>query len=649
MRRSWLVVLALVVTLGVGVVVGRSTGVHRGGSAVAPSERTGAPEPSRPADPSRIVYRVPVDGSPVRGPADALVTIVESSDFQCPFCKRALPTLKQIESTYGGKVRFVFKHNPLPMHDKAVAAAVAAEQARVQGGDEKFWAMHDEIFGITPELHGPMFEAAAQRIGLDVATFRAGLASAKHEARIRRDQQLVTSVGAAVTPSFFINGRKLEGALPFERFKTVIDEELRSAEERVRAGTPPGALYASIIEGGATRAIAPPAAPAAPTASRIPLRPDDPVRGPKASKVTIALFSDFQCPFCARVEPTLKQISDTYGKDVRIVWKHQPLGFHPNAMPAARAAEAAREQGKFWRMHDLMFAGQQELSPAKYEAWAKEIGLDSKQFQSALSSAQSKARIEEDMKLGNSVGAAGTPTMFVNCRQVVGAKSFAELKTVVDQEIARADELIKGGTKLDGAFYDRICERNVGSAVAAAGPTAAPIQVDIRPDDPAKGNARAAVTIVAFSDFQCPFCAQAEPTLTEAARVYGDKVRFVWKHQPLAMHPNAMPAALAAEAAREQGKFWEMHDKLFANQASLSTESYERWAVELGLDVPKFRLAVANPATRVRVQQDQALGWKIGAKGTPTFFVNGEPLVGAVSFEQFKTVIDRQLSRLAQR
>jgi protein-disulfide isomerase len=171
------------------------------------------------------------------------------------------------------------------------------------------------------------------------------------------------------------------------------------------------------------------------------------------------------------------------------------------------------------------------------------------------------------------------------------------------------------------------------------------VDVPVRPDDPSRGNARAPVTIVEFSDFQCPFCSRAGPTLKQIEQTYGKDVRIVWKHQPLPFHPEALPAALAAEAARQQGKFWEMHDKLFENQRALSAASYEAWAKELGLDVGKFKAAMADPQVKERVLADQALGNKVGANGTPTFFVNGEKVVGAQPFEAFKAVIDRRLAK----
>jgi len=149
------------------------------------------------------------------------------------------------------------------------------------------------------------------------------------------------------------------------------------------------------------------------------------------------VFSDFQCPFCSRLLPTLKQVEQAYGGKVRIAWKHKPLPFHPNALPAAEAAEAAREQGKFWQMHDKLFEGQQQLSPAAYEKWAQELGLDMARFRAAVSSGKFKTRIQEDDALASRLGIDGTPTMMVNGEQVVGAVPFENLKAVIDRKLAK--------------------------------------------------------------------------------------------------------------------------------------------------------------------------------------------------------------------
>ena len=475
-HTSW--ILALVVGFVLGVVGDRMAG---GGTRVGPGP--GRPSelppqqrpPQRPQEDPKAVYRVPVDDSPVRGPADALVTIVESSDFECPFCKRVGPATKQIEENYRGRVRFVFKHNPLPFHAKALPAAIAAEEGRAQGGSAKFWEMHDRLFDSAPALDRPALEATAQAAGLDMTAFRKALDDKRHEARIRRDQALVNGLGANGTPTFFVNGRKIPGAVPYETFKAVIEEELARAEALVKSGVPAREVYARIMESAASAPVmlpapagqqaAQPAAPPAPPpqVQKIELRPDDPQKGPRNAPVTVVVFSDFQCPFCSRVEPSLTQLQKAYPNDVRVVWKHLPLAMHPQAMPAALAAEAAREQGKFWEMHELLFQNQGQLSPEQYGAFAKTLGLDAARFQAASGAAATRARVEEDAKLGARVAPQGTPTLYVNCRQVVGAQPYEVFQKMVEEQLARTAELRKAGVKVDGSFYERICEDNLKS------------------------------------------------------------------------------------------------------------------------------------------------------------------------------------------
>jgi len=662
------------VSLFLALVVGAAIGFFTNNALVsAPSQRVqaapvappAAARQGRPQEDPKAIYKVPVGDAPVKGPADALVTIVEVSDFECPFCKRVGPSLKQLEQAFPGQLRFAFKHNPLPFHPRALPAALAAEAAREQKGDAAFWAMHDALFESAPALDDAAIEKAGAAVGLDAARLKDALARKTGEPHIRRDQAEAVALGASGTPTFFINGRKLVGAQPFEAFKAAVDEELAKARALVAAGTPASGVYeaimakaatAPVMVPGAAEAAAPaapqPAAPAAPPPAvyrKVALRADDPARGPVDAKLTVVLFSDFQCPFCSRVEPTLKELEEAYPGQVRVVWKHQPLPFHPNARPAALAAEAAREQGKFWQMHAKMFAAQAELSPTAYEKWAREIGLDVGRFKAAIGASSGEARIAADQAQANEVGANGTPTMFFNCRQVVGALPFSAVKPIVEEELKKADALLARGSKRGAGFYDAACAANVAAAPAAPAAAAAPaadaeLDVTIRPDDPAKGSARAPVTVVVFSDFQCPFCSRVEPTLKQVEQSYGDKVRIVWKHKPLPMHPNAKPAAEAAEAAREQGKFWQMHDKMFAAQGELSPASYEKWARELGLDVARFKASIASGRNTARIDADDGQASAIGINGTPTMVVNGEKVVGAVPFENLKAVIDRQLA-----
>jgi protein-disulfide isomerase len=473
--KKWIAVLMLIVGVVAGAAADRVV-LARSPRAVAeaaptrpasPAPAPPAPAPAQVEDP-RAVYRVPLEDSPVRGPRDALVTIVEAADFECPFCKRAAATMKEVQAAYGGKVRFVFKHNPLSMHQHAAVAAMVAEEARVQGGDAKFWAMHDALYEL-PALDAGSLTGAARSLGLAEKPLEATLAGGRYLDRIRRDQMLLNALGARGTPTFFVNGRKVVGAQPFPALKAVVDEELAKAEALVRSGVAAKDVYEKIAAGGATAPVmvaapANAAAPAEAEAAKVPLRADDVVEGAANAPVTIVLFSDFQCPFCARIEPALKQLAQAFPGKVRFAWRHQPLPFHPNALPAAKASEAARAQGKFWAMHDKLFADQQALSDATYERYARELGLDLARFRRDLSGEAAPKRIAEDQQVAASVGATGTPTLFVNCRKVVGAKPFEALEPLVQQEIRNVEAMTSKGEKADARLYDRACDANVAAA-----------------------------------------------------------------------------------------------------------------------------------------------------------------------------------------
>jgi protein-disulfide isomerase len=161
---------------------------------------------------------------------------------------------------------------------------------------------------------------------------------------------------------------------------------------------------------------------------------------------------------------------------------------------------------------------------------------------------------------------------------------------------------------------------------------------------PSRGPAGAPVEIVEFSDFQCPFCLRAHPTVTQVLSTYGDRIRFVYRNYPLPNHPNAWPAAEAAACAAEQGKFWEYHDRLFDNQGKLGEADLRQHAAALGLDTAKFDACVDSHKYKSDVDADVAAGEEAGVSGTPAFFINGRQLSGAQPFETFKRVIDEELA-----
>lgn len=163
---------------------------------------------------------------------------------------------------------------------------------------------------------------------------------------------------------------------------------------------------------------------------------------------------------------------------------------------------------------------------------------------------------------------------------------------------------------------------------------------------PVFGSKEARVKIVEFSDFQCPFCSQAANTVMELKKIYGKKIFFAYKNFPLPMHPQAMPAAEAAMCINEQNteKYWKYHDKLFANQSKLDSDSLKKFAKEVGGKVDQFSQCIDSHKYAQVVRDDMEYGSKLGVKSTPTFFINGRLVSGALPVESFKELIEEELS-----
>jgi protein-disulfide isomerase len=594
---------------------------------------------------------VPFDGKS-KGSSRAQVTIVEFSDFQCPFCSRVVPTVDKLVKEYPDKVRVFFRHNPLPFHSDAPLAAQAAVAAENQG---KFWEMHDKLFANQQNIKRPDLEKYAQELGLDMAKFKADIDAPATKKRVDEDMDIAKKLGVQGTPNFFINGRPVRGAVPYEDFKKVVDDELGRANKLMAKGVGSGALYGALMKGQG-KGFGVPTPPAAPP--KIPISAEvykidsgkAPQIGGKEPKITLIEFSDFQCPYCSRAKGTLVELQKIYKDDLQITFRHYPLPFHNNAMPAAIAAVAAAEQGKFWEMHDKLFANQQALASADLEKYASEIGLDVAKFKAAIDNPKTKAVVEADMKVANNFGVGGTPAFFINGHSFSGAYPLESFKMAIDEDIKKVDAMLAAGTPR-ASLYATLIKDGLDKA--------APRKEEARPGEPQAGEAYKAevkgapikgakdalVTIVQFSDFQCPFCSRVEPTIDQVMKEYAGKVRVAWRNLPLPFHDKAKPAAIAAMAANEQGKFWQMHDILFKNQQALGAEDLQKYAQEIGLNMGKFKAALEDKKLVTGIEADSAMGAKIGARGTPAFFINGTFLSGAQPFERFKATIDEALKK----
>lgn len=391
-----------------------------------------APQEAKKAPPQdTTVWAVPVsDDDPKKGSTTPLVTIVEFSEFQCPFCKRVTGTVKQIIDTYGDDVQLVWKDNPLGFHPRANPASNVARAIYKAKGDKAFWEAHDKIFASQPKLSDEDLVEAVKDLGVPAAVLMQAISSDKYGSKFEESADLAMDFQARGTPHFFVNGIRVKGAQPFEEFKKVIDEQLKKAKAMVAKGTPRAKIYEQILKEGKTP-------PPPPQKDLGPPPANAPFKGNANAKIVIQEFSDFQCPFCGRVNPTLKQVMDKHGSDVKVVWRNMPLPFHKEAPLAAEAAlEIHKQKGNnaFWDYHDKLFAGQKSpgLGRESLEQYASEIaGVDMAAFKKALDENTHKARVDADIEAGKKAGISGTPGFVINKYFISGAQQYGAFKKAI--------------------------------------------------------------------------------------------------------------------------------------------------------------------------------------------------------------------------
>jgi len=328
-------------------------------------------------------------------------------------------------------------------------------------------------------------------------------------------------------------------------------------------------------------------------------------------RVEIVLFTDFQCPFCAQFARDFREFQSKglEGAQMTVVFKHFPLSIHPAAPIAHQAALAAGEQGKFWEMHDLLFANQSAVKRDDLLRHAEKLGLDAERFKKDLDSDRLKKIIEADLAEGLRLRVQGTPTFFVNGRGFSGALSFEQLKQIVEREQRRMQ-----------------------------------VMSEVTDDLLSRGPADAPVTVELFADLQSPISRPAVEVLDRAIAKYPSKVHVQFRNFPLAFHPQAPLAHEAAMAAAAQGRFWEFARYILGRQDSLREQDLIAHAAQLGLDEKKFREILEQRRYAVRVEADLEAGAKRGIRGSPVIFVNRKRIDGVPSLEQLAQFIETELA-----
>ncbi len=600
------------------------------------------------------------EGNAFKGDPGAPVTIEEFSSYQCPFCGRFFAqTYPDLMSRYveKGQVLYIFKDFPLAGQPQSPKAAEAARCAGEIDGAQAFWDMHDRLFASQREWSGrsdadQVFKGYAAELGPDQDAFEKCLDSGRMADQVQADWQEGRTRGVNGTPSFFINGQLLVGAQPIDAFASAIDRAL--------AGEP---AVASDDSQPAASGSEPSLDELVPTPVPFVFESgegDGPVfaLGDPEAPVTIVEFSDYQCPVCARhFEQTWPALEEQYVDTGRVyyVFKDLPLtSIHPQAFKAHEAARCAFEVGgddAFWQMHDRLFEAQQAWSgnpehEAMFKGYAGEIGLDKAAFDECLDSGQQTDAVRADMEEAFGLGVSGTPTFFIDGYPFSGAypiQSFDQIITLAEND------------QLRDAIAEAIARAQAQQQQAQQRPTMAPADVPVG-NAPIKGDPDAPITIVEYSDYQCPFCVRHfQETLPQLLENYikTGKVRYIFKDFPLtSIHPQAPKAAEAARCAREVGgddAYWEMHDRLFEGQQDWSGSPdhvavFKGYAAELGLDQVAFDECLDSGRHGAAVQADLEEGAGFGVSGTPAFFINTQPLRGAQPYEVFAQVIEEMLA-----
>ena len=598
------------------------------------------------------LYNVDLGSAIFRGPQDAPVTVVNFSDFQCPFSKRSVDLMEGLLKKYNVKVRYVFKHFPLSFHKWAKPASYAAVAAQNQG---KFWEYYTKLYSDVKNINEELLVTYAKDLKLDMDKFDADRKSAETAAKVQADITQGALFGVRGTPTLFINGVRIVGANSAKIEETIAQQIVVGEQLKAKGVKDP---YSEIVKNGKTRFVPPKRE--APAVSqdiyKVEVPAHAPIWGAEDATVTMVLFDDFECPFCARLYATYEQLKKDYEGKVRIAFINHPLGFHKKAKEAASLAAAAHKQGKFWEVYSFLFTKQKEWNRVPdFKEWLEshkaEIPADWETLKKDMESKEIEKIVDEDSKIAAALGVRGTPASFVNGRFISGALPIDSFKKVIDEELKKAE-----GKNLKGdALYREIIKDGKPAVAKTNGnkdekedPNKV-YQIKLTGNEAVKGSKNPKVTIIEFSDFQCPFCSKAFSTVESVVAKYKGDVQVVYKNFPLSFHKEAKPAALVAYAVKKlygDEKFFQFAAILYSKQNDWKKnpeEKFEGYVKEIGADWGKVKAEAEKPGTEAAVSDDIREAGNLNIRSVPAFFVNGKKVSGAKPAEFFESMIESVL------
>ncbi len=402
---------------------------------------------------------LPLNNSPTLGPADALVTVIMFTDLECPYCKDAHKTMAALAKA--NKIRLVFKHAPMPFHQSAIPASLAAISA---GTQNKFWEFVETGFENQADLSGVQLTAIATQLGLNVEAWKKDFGNKDAVSIIENDMVLSRSAGVNATPTMFINGVRVVGLFPDSEYKRIIAEQSVLAQKLVDAGVKKEDVHWRSLSMNYKKqeVIAEPEVGEKVVVKDVPIE-GSPSKGAVGDNVlvTIVEFSDFQCPLCQKAHAKTKQILAENNTDTRIVFHHFPLPFHDDADVAAVGAMVAQKYGKFWEYGELLFANQNALGFNDLIGYAKKVGISKSRFTKEFKKKTHTERLSAEVELAQKLEVQGTPTYFVNGIMVLGLPSDGSFETLIETQRTLAQEIMKTTGLKGDALYRELVKVNL--------------------------------------------------------------------------------------------------------------------------------------------------------------------------------------------
>lgn len=401
------------------------------------------------AEEDEDLWRMPIDDAPAMGPADALVTIVELTDFQCPYCSRGAATIDALRERFPDDVRVVVRQRPLPFHENARPAAEAALEARAQLGDAAFFEMASLLFANQRHLDRATLEGLAAVVGLDMARFRRALDEDAHEADIERDMALGDAMAAEGTPTFYVNGEILVGAQPLPSFVHAVERARARAQAALEAGASRERLYETMLahaQTGARAGVEPiPPAPDVRFAD-LAVPAGAPAAGASAdrARVTVQAFVDLGSPHASRARAVIDRLLADPTRAARVVLRFggRPTGATRAAAETLLAIGSLAGDEAAFRVALELMATPDAISTAHVAEIATRVAhVSEAQLRAAMEGHPMRERVIADRRALELAGLAASPVVFVAGRRVVwGLPSAETMSAALDAAIAHPDE-----------------------------------------------------------------------------------------------------------------------------------------------------------------------------------------------------------------